>query len=403
MSFSSLITTIPSTILKHYIEGPPKKSWDLTFHIAVALVKNNLKQSNLSIEQIQKEFIERSNIKIPSNITIKKVILGERYRLKSRIYIEKILKQYEDVLDEKWKDPSDEFYGEWVYINGEEENRNKETDKVVLHMHGGAYVLGSTEFSRMFTINFAKHAKARVFSINYRLSPQNQFPASLCDSVAAYMYLINPGSDAGFEPINPKRIIFAGESAGGGLTLATLLFLRDAGLPLPGGAIILSPWLDLTHSMPSFWDSEIDKIDYMPKELGFFKIKTSSPVMDQYITNAKALADKIAQKKPTIVGHPSFTKVPRFQFYCANEALAIPYIRQVHLTYESLGDLPPILCQVGGSERFRDEAILFSFKASNPKEYKLPSYATKNFEKSPFKNPTKVLLEIYDDMPHVWH
>ncbi|CAG8811766.1 27941_t:CDS:2, partial [Dentiscutata erythropus] len=69
---------------------------------------------------------------------------------------------------------------------------------------------------------------------------------------------------------------------------------------------------------------------------------------------------------------------------------------------ESLGDLPPILCQVGGVERLRDEGILLSYKAAYPHEYQLPSYATKNFEKSPFKNPTKVILEVYDDMPHCW-
>ncbi|CAG8719876.1 12354_t:CDS:2, partial [Racocetra persica] len=70
---------------------------------------------------------------------------------------------------------------------------------------------------------------------------------------------------------------------------------------------------------------------------------------------------------------------------------------------ESLGNLPPILCQVGGDERIRDEAILVSHKAASPHEYQLPSYATKNFEKSPFKKPTKVILEVYDDMPHIWH
>ncbi|CAG8712663.1 13811_t:CDS:2, partial [Dentiscutata heterogama] len=69
---------------------------------------------------------------------------------------------------------------------------------------------------------------------------------------------------------------------------------------------------------------------------------------------------------------------------------------------ESLGNLPPILCQIG-DEKFRDETILISYKAASPREYQLPSYATKNFEKSPFKNPTKVILEVYDDMPHSWH
>ncbi|CAG8742801.1 10929_t:CDS:2, partial [Gigaspora rosea] len=175
--------------------------------------------------------------------------------------------------------------------------------------------------------------------IDYRLAPQSQFPAPLCDTVAAYLYLLNPGLEAGFKPINPKRIVFAGDSAGGGLALATLLFLRDAGLPLPGGVIGM---VDLTHSMQSFWDAEIDKVDFLPKKLGFREIGPLSPVADEYIVNAKALSDKIAQKKPTIVGHPSFTEIPRFQLYCANEALAIPYISP--MLAESLGDLPPILC-----------------------------------------------------------
>ncbi|KAF0393710.1 alpha/beta-hydrolase [Gigaspora margarita] len=399
MSFSSLVTIIPSTVLKHYIEGPPIKSWDLKFHLAVKLLKSDGRLWKLPIVQAQKELIEFTKIKAPSNIIIQKVILDERYRRKSIIHLEKGLKQYEDVLDEKWKEPSDELHGEWVYIK--EDNRNNETDKVVLYMHGGTYYLCSTEYSRIFTFKFAEYAKARVFAIDYRLSPQSQFPASLCDAVAAYLYLINPGSDAGFEPINPKRIVFAGESAGGGLTFATLLFLRDAGLPLPGGAIGLSPWVDLTQSMPSFWDTEIDKVDHFPKSLGLHKIVSSSPAKEEYIANAKFLADKIAQKKPTIVGHPSFTEVPRLQFYCANEALAVPYISP--MLAESLGNLPPILCQVGGQEKLHDEAILFSHKAASPHEYQLPSYATKNFENSPFKNPTKVILEVYDDMPHVWH
>ncbi|CAG8824827.1 4704_t:CDS:2, partial [Racocetra persica] len=110
----------------------------------------------------------------------------------------------------------------------------------------------------------------------------------------------------------------------------------------------------------------------------------SSPVMDEFLVNAKTLADKIALKNPKIVNHPSFNEVPRLQLYCDNEALAIPY-------------------QVGGDERLRDEAVLICHKAASPHEYQLPSYATKNFEKSPFKKPTKVILEVYDDMPHVWH
>ncbi|RIB27180.1 Alpha/Beta hydrolase protein [Gigaspora rosea] len=388
------LSLIFTTVLKHFTEGPPVKSWDLKFHLAVAMIKNNDSIWDLPTEGLQNRSYE---FKVPSNIIIKEVTLNERYRQKSKLHLEKGLKQYEDVLDDKWKEPKDMITGEWVYIKEDEEIKNNEMDKVVFHIHGGAYCIGSAKLSRALTSKYVELAKARVFSTNYRLAPQNQFPASLCDTIAAYLYLIDPEPDAGFKPINPKKIVIAGESAGGGLALATLLFLRDAGLPLPGGAILLSPWLDLTHSMPSFWDTEIITADLIRDT---FNIRPSSSLADEFIADAKSLSDKIAQKKPAIVSHPSFIEVPRFQLYCTNEALAIPYISP--LLAESLGNLPPILCQVGGFERLRDEAIFFSYKAAYPQEYQLPSYATKNFEKSPFKKPTKVILEVYNDMPHFW-
>ncbi|RIB13707.1 Alpha/Beta hydrolase protein [Gigaspora rosea] len=327
-------------------KDPPVKSWSSEFYLAVAAIQAY--NPAVPIEQDQKQFNEINTFEVPSNIIIEEVILDERYRQESKKHLEKILNQYEDVLDEKWKEPNDKLHGEWVYTK-EEDN---ETDKVILYIHGGGYYLGSPKRFRETTSKHAEHAKARVFATSYRLAPQNQFPASLCDSVAAYLYLLNP---------------------------------------------VL---VDLTHSMPSFWDAKLDKIDILPKKFGFREIGPSSPVADECIANAKALSDKIAQKKPTIVGHPSFTEAPRVQLYCANEALAIPYVSP--MLAESLGDLPPILCQVGGLERLRDEGILFSYKAAYPHEYQLPSYATKNFEKSPFKNPTKVILEVYDDMTHGW-
>src|SRR5689334_13347947 len=101
MSFSSLVTVIPSTILKHYIEGPPIKSWDLKFHLAVSLFKSGGRLWKLPIEQTQKELLEPTKIKAPSNIVIKDVILDERYRRKGILHLEKVLKQYEDLLDKK--------------------------------------------------------------------------------------------------------------------------------------------------------------------------------------------------------------------------------------------------------------------------------------------------------------
>ncbi|CAG8605292.1 11397_t:CDS:2, partial [Dentiscutata heterogama] len=232
--------------------------------------------------------------------------------------------------------------------------------------------------------------------LNYHRSPEHQFPVPLCDALAAYFYLTNPGPEAGFEPFDPKQIIFAGSSAGGGLAVATVLLLREIGLPLPSGLVLWSPWVDLTCSMPSIWNPEMDKTDFVPM-IKFPNLGTSSMSIE-FHERAKILAEKIKQKNPNVVGHPSFAKAPRFLLYCANEALAIPYISP--MLAESLGNLPPILCQVGGGERFLDSDILFSFRASDPSKFQLPKYATMNFTNSPFKKPTKVILEVYDEASH---
>ncbi|CAG8832988.1 31947_t:CDS:2 [Gigaspora margarita] len=305
-SFLGFIPTISSTVFKHYTEGPPKKSWDLKFHLTIATIKGSDLFSKIPIEQAQEQFDKYNMVKTPPNITIKDVILDEEYRQKSQTYLEKILKQYDDVFDERWKDPNDKgLHGEWMYIN----EKTNETDNVILYLHGGGFYVGSSKSARSITQKFVELTDSRVFAPNYRLSPQSQFPAALCDCIAAYVYLINPGQNAGFESINPKRIILAGESAGGNLVFVTLLSLRDAGLPLPAGAIVL---VDLTQSMPSRWNSEIDKVDYIPSGMDFLTKLPSSPAMDEYFVNAKALADKIALKNTTIVSHPSFTEVFTF-------------------------------------------------------------------------------------------
>lgn len=97
--------------------------------------------------------------------------------------------------------------------------------------------------------------KGRAFAVNYRKAPQYPFPCALQDSLAAYLYLLYPPPDAKHKAIDSSQIVIAGDSAGGGLTLALLQVLRDAGLPLPAGAIAISPWCDLTHSFPSVMDN----------------------------------------------------------------------------------------------------------------------------------------------------
>jgi acetyl esterase/lipase len=109
---------------------------------------------------------------------------------------------------------------------------------VMLYLHGGAYIAGSFKSHLGMVANFAKTAKIRTLMVEYRLAPEHPFPAALDDAVTAFCWLIDNNVD-------PKHIVIAGDSAGGGLTLATLIKLRDEGQALPGAAVCLSPWTDL--------------------------------------------------------------------------------------------------------------------------------------------------------------
>lgn len=79
-------------------------------------------------------------------------------------------------------------------------------------------------------------------AVDYRLAPQHPFPAAVEDALATYLYLIDPPKDDESYPIDPKKIVIAGDSAGGGLTFSLLMAIRNVGLPAPGGAMTLSPW-----------------------------------------------------------------------------------------------------------------------------------------------------------------
>ena len=140
-----------------------------------------------------------------------------------------------------------------IKLNPEESSYGNHSDRrVLLYFHGGGYVTCSPATHRGLTSRLAKHAQCEVFAINYRKAPENPYPAALDDAIAAYQYLLDQG-------ISADRIIFAGDSAGGNLTLATLLKVREMSLPMPASAICLSPWTDLTCSSDSFqrnWHKE---------------------------------------------------------------------------------------------------------------------------------------------------
>jgi len=112
-------------------------------------------------------------------------------------------------------------------------------DRAILYLHGGGYIQGSITSHQDLAQRISKASKTKMLILDYRLAPEHPFPAALEDSVRAYEWLINN------EGYIPKNLIIAGDSAGGGLTLTTLVKLRDQGIRLPAAAVCLSPWTDL--------------------------------------------------------------------------------------------------------------------------------------------------------------
>ncbi len=123
-------------------------------------------------------------------------------------------------------------YAEWIRpVDGPK-------DRAILYFHGGGYISGSCPSHRRHVVKFVQGCGIGAFLFDYRLAPEHPFPAALDDALAAYQTLLAEGH-------LPEHIVFAGDSAGGGLVFATLLALCEHGLPLPAAAVVLSPWTDL--------------------------------------------------------------------------------------------------------------------------------------------------------------
>lgn len=129
--------------------------------------------------------------------------------------------------------------GEWIIP------KEADQEKIILYVHGGGYVSGSCNDHRGFVSKFAKRCGIINLVYEYRLAPENPFPAALDDSIKVYQSLLTMGK-------KPENIIIAGESAGGGLTLAILLALKEYKISLPAAAVAISPWTDLTCSSGSY-------------------------------------------------------------------------------------------------------------------------------------------------------
>jgi monoterpene epsilon-lactone hydrolase len=146
--------------------------------------------------------------------------------------------------------------GEWIVPDSASEN-----ESVVYYLHGGGYISGSAKTNRPVTIPLARRLKRKVFSLDYRLAPEHHFPAGLDDAVTGYRWLLSNG-------INPENISVAGDSAGGGMTLALAMRLRNGGEPLPACLVCLSPWTDMTGSGDSITaNSERDSM-FVAEDIG---------------------------------------------------------------------------------------------------------------------------------------
>ncbi len=221
---------------------------------------------------------------------------------------------------------------EWISVPGAHE------DQVFLNLFGGGYIMSTFIGSRLILYQISRATNLRCLSIEYRLAPEHPFPAALNDSIEAYKWLLSNGFD-------PKKIFIGGQSAGGGLAIATMLKLRELNLPLPAGAILMSAWADLTGSGKSIIENQ----------------KFEPLIKDGLVNMARSYAQK--------------------------ESLNNPLISPI---FANMKGLPPLLIQAGGIEALVDDSNSLADGAKKAGvEVKLEIY----------ENMTHVFQTFGDDLP----
>ncbi|KAF9026049.1 alpha/beta-hydrolase [Hymenopellis radicata] len=321
--------------------------------------------------------------------------------------------------------------------------------RCILYFHGGGYFMGSVDQERYSIQRHARKINGRVFAVNYRLAPQYPFPCALQDVLASYLYLINPPPEAKHRPVKPSQIIIAGDSAGGGLSLALLQVIRDLGLPAPAGGVLISPWSDLTHSFPSvhlstdtdvvppcgmslwkpspLWPPPSDEMTKRVHSSLRARIRQTLK-MDHHSGDAACMkrassatlksrlpADIGATITPPSVDSPDYepltlqtdsgetlTLIQQGHMYTPNRLLNHPLVSPA-LSY--LGGLPPLLFIVSDKEVLRDEILYSAHKAAHPEKYPIQDrirdmYPVLEGIESRYQ-ATSVHLQVYDDTAHI--
>ena len=210
-----------------------------------------------------------------------------------------------------------------------------QADRAVLYLHGGGYVIGSIDTHRALAGEISRAARAVVLLTDYRLAPEHPFPAAVDDGVAALAWLHEHG-------FAPERTAIGGDSAGGGLVLATLLAAREKHAAMPAAAVAISPWSDLTCTNPAY--------------------------------ESRAAAD------PMVTPHGLRRMA---DFYLAGGDAQHPHASPNCADAGRLRGLPPLLIHVGGDEILLDDAVAFDAKARAAGVH--------------------CTLEVWDGMVHVWH
>ena len=205
-------------------------------------------------------------------------------------------------------------------------------DAVLLYLHGGGYVIGSIASHRHLASELGRAAGISTLALDYRMAPEHVFPAAVDDALKGYRWLLAQG-------IAASRIAVAGDSAGGGLTVALLLAIKAAGLPQPACAVAISPWVDMA---------------------------ATGATMD-----SKAAVDPMVQK-PALIDWA--------QLYLGGADSATPLASPVH---GDLAGIAPLLIQVGSEETLLDDAIRLAAVAGHAQ--------------------VPVRLDVAPEMIHVWH
>ena len=258
--------------------------------------------------EIAKEFATKNGVSVDDITSLK---VNPPLLLHMHRYIDKIV-----ALEENNSIPNDVKFkrfnagnveSEWVYTS------DIDDQKVLFHLFGGGYIMGNLDTRRWIASLYMKETNLRCLNVGYRLAPEHPYPAALEDSITVYKWLLSQDFD-------PQKVIICGESAGGGLAIATLLKIRELKLPMPAAALMISPWVDLEGRGKSLRSN--------------YKYE---PIVAE---GAKLMAI----------------------LYAGKNSKKNPYISPI---YAELGGLPPLLLQAGGIEVIRDEVVLFAERAEN--------------------------------------